>query len=533
MLSAAAAAGAAASFIGSPQLRSPSCRPLPVRCSVTALEGGVWSTLALAKDALPEADVLDLDLLDGLILTPLLVPILGLVILRSGAAAAGAKLAQFEAQRNLETAEGRIKKLEAKVAERDEKLVRKAEFWSDQLAKARGEPRPQAAAAPRKPIPKPAPVVAAAPKPTPTPKPTPKPKPAPAAPPPAATVGGEAPAPWNVVTRISKGVTQLRPGLTANDLVLVTGAETQAGACMQPPNAPPPTPPPAPPSPHRLPPTAAALRCAGKLVVAELLRRVPGLRVRACGEGGREALEASLANIEAEACAVPKSRVEADGSRVEIVAAEEATELCGGVTAVVWAASSAGVGGRTAPVEGGVGGAAAVLREASALLRGDQSGMTPKLVLLSTAATSRVGWSRETKKRYPAAAELPIVRFDPQNILGVKAREEAGVRAAGLPYCIVRPCNLDEEYVSEGGYVLSSGDVATGRISHRDVAALLVSALLEPGACGKTLEAVTLPTLPKRPLAAAFRALPADREAAGSPPPEDAAYSLLQQLAPP
>ena len=241
MLSAAAAAGAAASFIGSPQLRSPSCRPLPVRCSVTALEGGVWSTLALAKDALPEADVLDLDLLDGLILTPLLVPILGLVILRSGAAAAGAKLAQFEAQRNLETAEGRIKKLEAKVAERDEKLVRKAEFWSDQLAKARGEPRPQAAAAPRKPIPKPAPVVAAAPKPTPTPKPTPKPKPAPAAPPPAATVGGEAPAPWNVVTRISKGVTQLRPGLTANDLVLVTGAETQAGACMQPPNAPPPT----------------------------------------------------------------------------------------------------------------------------------------------------------------------------------------------------------------------------------------------------------------------------------------------------
>jgi len=496
MLSAAAAAGAAASFIGSAQLHSPSHRALPARCSVTALEGGAWSTLALAKDALPEADVLDLDLLDGLILTPLLVPILGLVILRSGAAAAGAKLAQLEAQRSLETAEGRIKKLEAKVAERDETLVRKAEFWSDRLAKARGEPRSQAAAAaPRKPTPKPAPVVAAAP------KPTPKPKPAPAAPPPAATVGGEALAPWNVVTRISNGVTQLRPGLTANDLVLVTGAETQAG----------------------------------KLVVAELLQRIPGLRVRACGEGGRAALEASLANIEAEACAVPKSRVEADGSRVEIVAAEEATALTAGVTAVVWCASSAGVRGRPSSSEdgGGVGGAAAVLREASALLRGDQSGMTPKLVLLSTAAASRVGWSRETKKRFAAAAELPIVRLDPQNILGVKAREEAGVRAAGLPYCIVRPCNLDEEYVSEGGYVLSSGDVATGRISHRDVAALLVSALLEPGACGKTLEAFTLPTLPKRPLAAAFRALPADMEAAGSPPPEDAAYGLLQQLAPP
>ena len=71
-------------------------------------------------------------------------------------------------------------------------------------------------------------------------------------------------------------------------------------------------------------------------------------------------------------------------------------------------------------------------------------------------------WSRETKRRYPGAAELPIVRVNPQNILGAKASEEASVRAAGLPYCIVRPCNLDEEYVSEGGYVLSSGDVATG-----------------------------------------------------------------------
>ena len=161
MLSAAAAAGAAASFIGTPPLRSPSCRPLPVRCSVTALEGEIWSALALANDALPGADVVDLDLLDALILTPLLVPILGLAILRSGAAAAGAKLAQLDAERSLETAKGRIKKLEATVAERDEALVRKAEFWSDRLAKARGEARSQAAAAPRKAAPK----VVVAPKP--------------------------------------------------------------------------------------------------------------------------------------------------------------------------------------------------------------------------------------------------------------------------------------------------------------------------------------------------------------------------------
>ena len=276
-------------------------------------------------------------------------------------------------------------------------------------------------------------------------------------------------------------------------------------------------------------------------MVAELLQRLDGVRVRACG-AQRDTLEQSLANIEAEACAVPKSRV-ASSSRVEIVATEETdgVELMAGVTAVVWCASSHGQsqpqpqGQRQRGGEdgGGVGGTAAVLCEASALLRRDEGAMTPKLVLLSTAAASRAAWSRDTKKRFAAAADIPIVRLDPQNILGAKLREEAGVRAAGLPYCIVRPCNLDDEAeTTEGGYVLSSGDLATGRISHRDVAALLVSALLEPGACGKTLEAFTLATLPRRPLAAAFRALPADREMGRSPPPEDATYSLLQQLAP-
>ena len=59
MLSAAAATAAAASFVG-PAQRLSSYHPLPVRCSVKALEGSVWSTFALAKDALPEAaDVLD------------------------------------------------------------------------------------------------------------------------------------------------------------------------------------------------------------------------------------------------------------------------------------------------------------------------------------------------------------------------------------------------------------------------------------------------------------------------------------------
>ena len=225
----AACTTVAAAFIGPAQLRSPSYRPLPARCSVTALEGGIWSSLALAKDVgLPDADFLDLDLLDGLILTPLLVPILGAAILRSGATAAGAKLAQLEAERSLARAEGQIKKLKAQVAERDETLVRKAAFWSDRLDKARQTAgrkplaaRPQATVAPRAPAPKPAPPLAPR---------APAPKVAPAAPPAAAAVGEGVPPPWRVVARLDSGMTRLRPGLTADDFVLVTGADTRAGA---------------------------------------------------------------------------------------------------------------------------------------------------------------------------------------------------------------------------------------------------------------------------------------------------------------
>ena len=149
----------------------------------------------------------------------------------------------------------------------------------------------------------------------------------------------------------------------------------------------------------------------------------------------------------------------------------------------------------------------------------------------SSAAASASRARRRSKRRYQAAADIPIVKLNPQNILSAKLRDEGSLRAAGLPYCIVRPCSIDDE-AEEGGYVLCSGDLATGRISHQDLAALLVSALLEPAAQAKTVEAFTLPgLLPKRPLDAAFAALPAD-SADGSPAPDDAAYGILKQLAP-
>ena len=151
-------------------------------------------------------------------------------------------------------------------------------------------------------------------------------------------------------------------------------------------------------------------------MVSELLRRVEGVRIRACGEG-REALEASL-------------EAERKGGRVEVVAADEGVEdaaLVQGATAVVWCVSSyqaarpyANLLGLFGPApgadKGGVGGVAAALRNATALLRRDAAVITPKFVLLSTAAASRVGWSRERCRARPLPCPpRPRLRANPHS----------------------------------------------------------------------------------------------------------------------
>ena len=55
------------------------------------------------------------------------------------------------------------------------------------------------------------------------------------------------------------------------------------------------------------------------------------------------------------------------------------------------------------------------------------------------------------------------MKLNPQQILDTKAEGEERLRASGAPYCIVRPCAVSDTQ-PEGRVVLSSGDVATGRM---------------------------------------------------------------------
>jgi len=156
--------------------------------------------------------------------------------------------------------------------------------------------------------------------------------------------------------------------------------------------------------------------------------------------------------------------------------------------------------------------------------------MTPKFVLLSSAAVSRPTWSPARRSKFAASANIPIVNLNPSDILGTKLEGETALRESGVPYCVVRSCGLNEAQ-PPGRFVLSCGDLATGRISRSDLAELLVSALGEPAALGKTFEAFTLGGLPKLPLGDSLAALPED-SVDGPPEPDVSTYSLLKQLAP-
>ena len=161
---------------------------------------------------------------------------------------------------------------------------------------------------------------------------------------------------------------------------------------------------------------------------------------------------------------------------------------------------------------------------------GKGAGATPKFVLLSSAAVTRPSWTSSEQEKYADAFNIPIVSLNPMGILDQKAEGEAALRASGAPYAIVRPCALNDD-IGEGRLVLSSGDVATGRISRADVAELLVAVLSDSNSLGKTFEALTVEGLPKVPLSEALGQLPADSPE-GPPKPSFATYSLLQQLSP-
>lgn len=67
-------------------------------------------------------------------------------------------------------------------------------------------------------------------------------------------------------------------------------------------------------------------------------------------------------------------------------------------------------------------------------------------VMLSSAGVTRPGWPAAKKARLPGAADIPIVRLNPGGVLGLKCAAEQLLRDSGLPYCVVRPTGLNEEW---------------------------------------------------------------------------------------
>lgn len=72
-----------------------------------------------------------------------------------------------------------------------------------------------------------------------------------------------------------------------------------------------------------------------------------------------------------------------------------------------------------------------------------------------------------------------------------KAKGEAYLRSSSVPYTIVRPGGLTDEPGGRTGLVLQQGDQGSGRISRADVAAVLIAALDNPDALGKTFEVIS------------------------------------------
>jgi len=160
----------------------------------------------------------------------------------------------------------------------------------------------------------------------------------------------------------------------------------------------------------------------------------------------------------------------------------------------------------------------------------------PKMILLSSAGVTRPSWDEVKKEKFRGAAEIPIVRLNPFGILGIKAASEESLRQKDdVPYCIVRPTGLNDDWPCKSRPVFSQGDLAVGRINRGDVATLLVDVLSTPEATNKTFEAFTLAGYaPPLSLTPALERLKLDSELEGEDDlvTLEATYASLQQLLP-
>jgi len=540
-------------LLSSAALLQPAVQPLRAASKVTPrarlqqlitpqMEFDALGALLADVGSTVSSDLPSFDALDLVLISPLAVPVLGFWAIRASGNAITSATSKLDAQSKLGSAQRTADGLRTRLEQSESKLSRKVAFYEEKLERDRkeafellrrskGELREKLSATETK-------LQAAvmltdslqaqlktAKEAPPPPSPPPPPPSSPSSAPPAAAASAAS------TTEVVKfataaeppasGVTLL-PGVRPGDVVLVTGAGGKTG----------------------------------RLVVAELLRAFPGVKVRACGTESK--LRDVLSNV------LKEYSMQVEICNADLACVDYAS-LMRGVSSVVWCASSFGgeaaraetastappllqqlfaafdvgtepidIGGQT-DIGGkldsaGVAVAAKSFVSASTLLRADVQRMTPKFVLLSSAAVSRLQWSASTRRQFEDAAEIPIVKLNPDDILDTKFAGEQSLRASGAPYCIVRPCSLNEDQ-PQGRVVLSAGDVATGRISRLDLAELLVAVLDETDALGKTFEAFALSELPKRPISSALSVLPADTSA-GSATPDVATYNLLKQLAP-
>mmetsp|Transcript_127576 Transcript_127576/g.254907 ORF Transcript_127576/g.254907 Transcript_127576/m.254907 type:complete len:371 (-) Transcript_127576:238-1350(-) len=214
---------------------------------------------------------------------------------------------------------------------------------------------------------------------------------------------------------------------------------------------------------------AGATGRTGRLVVAELLR-----------SGYADEVLAIVRNVTKAA-----EVLDADDSRIRVVACNledkaAAQEVWADAEAVVWC------------LEGQTG--LGTLATAFPAQQHDDG--QPRMVMCSSAAITRPTWSRTKKERFPGCADIPIVRLNPNDILGNKRQAEDVLRSAGMPYTVVRPTGLNDNW-PPGRPLLSQGDFAVGRISRADLASVLVALLKEPAAIGKTFEVTSVAGYPK------------------------------------
>lgn len=157
----------------------------------------------------------------------------------------------------------------------------------------------------------------------------------------------------------------------------------------------------------------------------------------------------------------------------------------------------------------------------------------PKVIMLSSAGVTRPSWSEDKKKMFQGAADIPIVRLNPFNILNIKADSEERLRQSGIPYCIFRPTGLNDQWPIQSRPIFSQGDVAVGRINRQDVANILVDCLSLTEATDKTFEGFTVEGYPPATsIGTALGRLRLDKDGPMSMEALYATYCNLQQLLP-